>query len=220
MNDSLQKILVDHSGIRLDLGCGGNKQPGFVGMDARSMPGVDIVWDVLKFPWPLPDECVLVAMASHLLEHIPPFQPDPKLLGVIQLMLDKGLITKDDVADYVGEYDSTPRFIRFMNEVWRIMKPDGEFMITVPHGRSDGFLQDPSHCNAINEARWSYFDPEEPYSQGLLYRIYYPCPWHLKYISFHPEGNIEVIMKKRAWKDEYRPGYQPPIKQIEVTENV
>ena len=32
-------------GIQLDIGCGSNKQKGFVGMDKRDIAGVDIVHD-------------------------------------------------------------------------------------------------------------------------------------------------------------------------------
>ena len=60
------------TGIRLDIGCGANKQSGFVGMDMRDLPGVDIVWNWNNFPWPLPNGSVLVAMASHVVEHINP----------------------------------------------------------------------------------------------------------------------------------------------------
>lgn len=192
------EIVRKNSGIRLDIGCGGNKQEGFVGIDARNLPGVDIVHNVLKFPWPLESETVLVAVASHLLEHILPSGADPKLLGLIQLLLDTGTLTRPQVAEYIGIFNDTPNFILFMNEVWRVMRVGGEFAITVPHGRSDGFLQDPSHCGAINEARWAYFDPFEPYSKGVLWGIYKPLPWHLKYINYHPEANIEVILRKRS----------------------
>ena len=195
---SINDLIAEMSGIRLDIGCGGNKQPGFVGMDVRPLPGVDIVHDVTKFPWPLPDNSVIVAVTSHLLEHIPPFQADPKLLGVIKLMVDKGLITPDEVAEYIGEYDATPMFIKLMNEVWRVMKVGGEFAIAVPHGRSDGFLQDPSHCNAMNEARWCYFDPFEPNSKGVLWNIYRPKPWRIKHLSWSPEANMEVVLVKRS----------------------
>ncbi len=59
--------------IRLDIGCGGNKQPGFIGLDKRQLPGVDIVHDVEVFPWPLDDESVALAISSHLIEHIKPW---------------------------------------------------------------------------------------------------------------------------------------------------
>lgn len=197
--DPIQALLQQKSGIRLDIGCGGNKHGSdWVGMDARSLPGVDIVWDVTRFPWPIPDETVLTAISSHLVEHIPPFQADPKLLGLITLLRESGVISDEQIKQHIGEYDSTPMFIRFMNEVWRVMRSGGEFAIACPHGRSDGFLQDPSHCHAINEAKWAYFDPFEPNTQGMLWGIYRPLPWKIKYIAWDPVANIEVVLIKRS----------------------
>ena len=198
MSKSIEELLREKSGIRLDIGCGGNKNPGFVGLDARPLDGVDIVWDVLKFPWPLPDESVLIATASHLLEHIPPFQTDPKLIGLLDLLKKLGVIDDADIRDYIGAYDSKPQFIAFMDEVWRVMKPGGQFAISVPHGRSDGFLQDPTHCNAMNEARWVYFDPFA--KPANLWWIYRPMPWRIVDNSLYwdPAVNMEVILEKRA----------------------
>lgn len=59
-------------GIRLDIGGGNNPNPGFVNIDILPLPKVDIVWDLENTPWPLPDESVLMATASHVLEHINP----------------------------------------------------------------------------------------------------------------------------------------------------
>ena len=153
------------TGIQLDIGCGANKQPNFIGMDVRDLPGVDIVHDVEVYPWPLPDDCVLQAVCSHLVEHI-----NPAKFG----------------------------FINFMNEVWRVMVPDGRFAIVCPHGSSQGFLQDPTHINAINETTWAYFDPEESRTQGMLYNIYQPKPWRIVHLSWSPNANVDVILEKRA----------------------
>lgn len=65
--------LDEASGMRLDIGCGGNKQPGFVGMDCRPLDGVDIVHNLEDFPWPLPDECCWAVVGSHIIEHIKPW---------------------------------------------------------------------------------------------------------------------------------------------------
>jgi SAM-dependent methyltransferase len=156
--------ITEHSGIRLDIGCGANKQAGFVGMDMRDLPGVDIVHDVEDIPWPLEDECVLQAVSSHVVEHI-----NPHKFG----------------------------FVQFMDEVWRVMKPDAQFAIACPHGASPGFLQDPTHCNALNETTWSYFDPLCPYTEGVLYAIYKPKPWRIEHLSWSPAANIEVVLSKR-----------------------
>jgi SAM-dependent methyltransferase len=161
---TINEILSQNSGIRLDIGCGEAKTEGFIGLDIRALPGVDIVHDVEEQPWPLPDECVLMAVCSHVVEHI-----NPHKFG----------------------------FIDFMDEVWRVMKPGGEFAISCPHGNSQGFLQDPTHCNMINETTWAYFDPEEPRTGGMLYNIYRPKPWRIKYLSWAPDANIEVVLVKR-----------------------
>lgn len=64
-------------GIRLDIGCGANKHPGSVGMDVRKLPGVDIVHDLTKVPWPLPDSCAHTVILSHVWEHIQPWATLP-----------------------------------------------------------------------------------------------------------------------------------------------
>lgn len=69
-----EKIIAQKSGIRLDIGCGENKQDkDWIGIDSRSLPGVDIVHDLEVFPYPLPDECCLTIVGSHIIEHIKPW---------------------------------------------------------------------------------------------------------------------------------------------------
>ncbi len=70
----IDTLLAYEGGARLDIGCGANKQPGFIGMDKRELPGVDIQWDLEEFPYPLPDECCLMIVGSHIYEHIKPWK--------------------------------------------------------------------------------------------------------------------------------------------------
>lgn len=181
------------AGIRLDIGCGANKQQGagWIGMDVQALPGVDIVHNLVQFPWPLEDESVLVAMASHILEHIPPEPPDPRLTALIDLLISRGILSEKDVAEVIGTYDPGPLFIAVMNEVWRVMKPGGQFAIVVPHGYSPGFLQDPTHVNPISEHTWSYFNKEHPF-----WHFYKPKPWKTTYLSFDYVANVEVVLVK------------------------
>lgn len=58
--------------VHLDIGCGGNKQKGFIGMDKRDLLGVDIVQDLESFPWPLSENSCEVVIASHFVEHLNP----------------------------------------------------------------------------------------------------------------------------------------------------
>jgi hypothetical protein len=177
---NIDELLASHGGIRLDIGCGQLKQsPAWVGLDLVDYPGVtDIVWDVNFHPWPLPDECVITAVCSHLIEHIPPV---------------------------MFRVDGSTRFpfMEFMDEVWRIMKPDGEFAIAMPHGYSQFYIQDPTHCNPCNETTWAYFDPLEPKTGGALYKFYKPLPWKIKALSWDPGGNMEVVLIKRREDKSY-----------------
>lgn len=159
--NGLAALIEQYGGIQLDIGSGPNAQPGWVGMDIRPLPGVLIVHDFEQFPWPLPDACVIRAVASHVVEHV-----HPARFG----------------------------FVHWMNEAWRVMKPNGQLAIVTPHGRSDGYLQDPTHCNPCNEATWAYFDSKHP---SQLWTIYRPRPWKIESLSWSPAGNIEVLLRKR-----------------------
>ena len=55
--------------IKLDLGCGRAKSPGFIGVDRFALPGVDLVVDLNK-RLPFEDDSVDLISASHSLEHI------------------------------------------------------------------------------------------------------------------------------------------------------
>jgi SAM-dependent methyltransferase len=169
IDPKIEALLKEHNqGVKLDLGCGANKNPGFLGIDYRALPGVDIVHNLEKFPFPLPNECASLAVASHVVEHLDP---------------------------HGG------KFIEFMNEVWRLLKPDGEFWIAAPYAGSPGYWQDPTHCNPCSEVTWEYFDPMGPMTGGAYYQIYRPLPWKIKLNTWHETGNLEaVLIKKRIDK--------------------
>jgi hypothetical protein len=54
--------------LRIDLGCGTQKQDGFLGCDRRQFDGVDVVME-LTGRWPWDDSTVDEARMSHVLEH-------------------------------------------------------------------------------------------------------------------------------------------------------
>jgi len=60
-------------GILLDIGCGEIQRPNFIRLDKRKLPGIDIVHNLEVIPYPLPDNCCLTIVASHILEHIKPW---------------------------------------------------------------------------------------------------------------------------------------------------
>jgi predicted SAM-dependent methyltransferase len=150
-----RSLFKARAGIRLDVGCGSQKQSGYVGMDIRKIPGVDIVHDAQKFPYPIPSNCCHTVLLSHLWEHI-----EPKYR------------------------------IDLVNEIWRIMQPDGQLLISCPYYASFGACQDPTHYTCPNEATFTYFDPKHP-----MYKIYEPKPWRLTRNNYVMSGNMEIILE-------------------------
>ena len=121
----IAEIVRQSSGIRLDIGCGGNKQPGFVGMDRRPLPGVDIVHDLEVFPWPVPDGCCLLVMGSHIVEHIKPWLMIPWMDEIWRVMRDGGeLLLSTPYAGSPG-YWQDPTHCNGCNEAtWQYFDPD------------------------------------------------------------------------------------------------
>lgn len=56
--------------MKLDIGCGKNKKPGFHGVDQYAMEGVDTVLRIGDDPWPWEDGSVEEAHSSHFVEHL------------------------------------------------------------------------------------------------------------------------------------------------------
>ena len=193
--EALARLLKDRSlGVRIDVGCGANPIPGFIGMDIRDVPGVDIIVDLEKFPWPVPNEVASTVACSHVLEHIVPQKVDARVVCLIDLLKKKKILTDAEIKTAIGDYKFESTFIRFMDEVWRILKPGGEFLIRVPYAGTIGYYQDPTHVNMLTEATFMYFDPFHP---SNLFKIYRPKPWEIKHCFYDTEAIMEILLIKR-----------------------
>lgn len=116
---------------KLNLGCGKDirpKEDGWINMDLVALPGVDVVWDVKKIPWPFEDNAFDMVYCSHFLEHIPHY------IG----LAEDGLVA-------------------VMKEIYRILKPDGILEIYVPYYLHKNSVKDPTHCRFFDIETFDYF---------------------------------------------------------------
>jgi SAM-dependent methyltransferase len=73
--------------LKIDIGCGPNRKPGFKGMDILPLPGVDYVVDLEKGFSFLQDNSVDEYYTAHFLEHIDNFE---LVMGEIYRTLKSG----------------------------------------------------------------------------------------------------------------------------------
>ena len=102
----IRRLLRRHQSVKLDLGCGPSKQEGFIGVDARSLPGVDVVHNLEAFPWPFPDGCARVVLMSHFWEHIKPWLTLPFMQELHRVCADAALVM------IAGPYAHEFRFVQ------------------------------------------------------------------------------------------------------------
>lgn len=123
--------------VKLNLAVGQNPLDGYIGVDWHPGEHVDVVHNLLEFPWPFEESSVSHVFCSHFVEHIPHGD------GPVDL------------------------FFQFFDELWRVMEPDGEATFIHPYCWSSRAFQDPTHRRFINETTWLYLDRNWMKSQGL-----------------------------------------------------
>jgi SAM-dependent methyltransferase len=84
--------------LRLNLGCGEKPLEGFVNVDFRKLPGVDVVTDLSKLPWNFRDSEAEQILMLDFLEHFP-YRSTEKILEECWRILKPGGILEVQVPD-------------------------------------------------------------------------------------------------------------------------
>lgn len=152
---------------KLDLGCGLTPKEGYEGVDIRGNEKAKHIVDLFKFPWPFEDNSVDEIHASHLLEHVPAREVEERdLSGCTK----DGLVRTPNLAD--RDYLGADMLFAFMDECYRILKPDAWMRVIVPSGRSNRAFWDPTHRRFFMQETFLYFAADWRKMNGLHhYRI-------------------------------------------------
>jgi hypothetical protein len=129
--------------IKLDLGCGQRKQPGFIGVDVVKTKDADVVFDLFTYPWTfLADNSVDEIYAAHFIEHLP---------DLIPFMNEVHRVLKKAEFDPKNPNVPTKGFARFI----------------APYHQNTRCWQDPTHKQAISEATFLYYNKSWREANGL-----------------------------------------------------
>jgi ubiquinone/menaquinone biosynthesis C-methylase UbiE len=107
---------TNEAGTRiLDVGCGDAKVRGAVGIDCAPLPGVDVVHDLTKFPWPFPDETFDKVYMLNIIEHLP---DTISIMEEVHRLVKKGGTVHIEVVYWNHMHSiSDPQHVRFFNEI-------------------------------------------------------------------------------------------------------
>lgn len=56
--------------MKLNLGAGLDVRAGYLNLDSRSLPGIDLIWNLDRHPWPLPEGTFDEVLALDVFEHL------------------------------------------------------------------------------------------------------------------------------------------------------
>lgn len=138
-------------GRHLDLGCGGKPRNPYqydkiCGVDIMRHPDLadDIEFKLANLstgPIPFGDNSFDAVSAFDFIEHV------PRVL-----------------SDNAG--GTRLPFIELMNEIWRVLKPDGKFYAITPAYPREEVFRDPTHVNIITQRTHNYFCDEKRFAKN------------------------------------------------------
>lgn len=125
---------------KINLGAGNDQKEGFLNVDLVPLPGIDVVHNLMKFPYPFDSNSADEIHAIDVVEHL---------------------------DNYTEDY--RPTVVAFVEECYRILRPGGVLYIQTPGWKADFLWIDPTHVRGFDISSFDFFDPTTPYGQKSGY---------------------------------------------------
>lgn len=184
--------------LRLDIGCGKNKKEGFIGLDQYAMEGVDWVVNLNWKHWVIKPDVVTPTWGDW--EHT--------LDG---RRLSDNSVDEVHCSHFIEHLTAIER-VRFMNELYRVMKPGAKATLIAPHWASNRAYGDFTHQWPPIAEMWFYYLSKEwrktqaPHNDKEWNPDGYDCDFEAGWgYSYHPAlngRNQEFIQEATTFKKE------------------
>jgi predicted SAM-dependent methyltransferase len=124
------------TGLHINLGAGADAKEGFVNVDLLDLAGIDVVHNLMDFPYPFEDASAVEITAYDVLEHLDHYSKEGR-----------------------------PAVIAFIEECHRILQPGGALFIQTPRYDAEFLWDDPTHVRGFTERSMDFFDGSKLFGQ-------------------------------------------------------
>jgi len=112
-------------------------------------------------------------------------------LNVFPWPMNDELFDEVVAQDIIEHVDDT---FKAMNEIWRVLKPNGLALIHTTYWKTKGSFTDPQHKHFYTLESFDYFDPTT--FLGQEYGFYGVKPFQIVHKCITPNGYLYIIMRK------------------------
>tara|TARA_B100001245_G_C22893021_1_gene430415 strand:+ start:35 stop:1486 length:1452 start_codon:yes stop_codon:yes gene_type:complete len=130
-----EPLTEQRGGVRINLGAGEDPASGWINVDMIGIEGIDVVHNLINFPYPFEDGVADEIKAVDVIEHLPP---------------------------YIGEDHGV---VRFIEECHRILKPGGTLYMQTPGWKAEFLWIDPTHVRGFDVQSMDFFDPDKHFGK-------------------------------------------------------
>ena len=125
--------------MKISLGAGTEVEQGeeWVNVDIVKLPGIQVVHNLMEFPYPFEDASADYIKAKDLIEHLAPYTNTNEIV-----------------------------ILEFMKECYRILKPGGTLWIQTPGWQADFLWIDPTHVRGYDIRSMDFFDPDTDFGRS------------------------------------------------------
>ena len=102
------------------------------------------------------------------------------------------------LMSHIWEHIEPKYRFQVMDELWRIVRHDGQLLLSCPYSGSFLEAAHPAHYMCPNEAAFQFFDPDFMLWHSCSYKK--PLPWKIVRSVFSLNGCIEIILEPRKDK--------------------
>lgn len=136
-SDRVEAEATVATAIKISLGAGTEPEDGYVNVDIVPLEGIQVVHNLMQYPWPFETASASFIKAKDIIEHMATHLPDGR-----------------------------SSLIAFIEECHRILQTGGTLWVQTPSWDADFLWIDPTHVRGYDIRSFDFFDPDTDFGRA------------------------------------------------------